>query len=299
MTDEWVGYMVKSLYRVPGKHALVVGITGSGKTQVLYELLNGLSEFNPKETLVWFDTGKSSEILTLATIKPLLVFIPKGYDLQVDSKLKSRIDVGEFDINHYEDVLNNLDKSRINVISIRPFFRDVEEYVEELNKFLRTLINMCYDYAFLDRGSLPIAIFIDELQHVAPAQGHAFNEEHTKASVNFEYNVDMLRSWDIRVIGGTQNWTRLRRGVRHAFQWLFIKKGARFTHSDFKKLELANPIWAKLAPWECVLFNESGNYSEDKFKFKFYGDGEDYGYVRYLRAPLSQVSQETEICVTR
>src|SRR5271157_2162241 len=67
-------------------HCLIVGNTGSGKTTMMFYLLDILNTAYPTLTYFWFDLPKSSESLTLSLFKPCQYIIPYGVDLKITLK---------------------------------------------------------------------------------------------------------------------------------------------------------------------------------------------------------------------
>ncbi|AKB79088.1 hypothetical protein MSHOH_2605 [Methanosarcina horonobensis HB-1 = JCM 15518] len=75
--NSWEEKLFKEFIPSPGQHGLEIGNTGSGKTTLMYWLLYGFlnarTQLPPDlwETLLWFDRGKSSEVLQLSRMAPV------------------------------------------------------------------------------------------------------------------------------------------------------------------------------------------------------------------------------------
>jgi energy-coupling factor transporter ATP-binding protein EcfA2 len=270
-------YMLKST----GEHILVIGTTGTGKTQLLYYLLHGLRQHSPKESIIWFDSGKSSEALVLTEFGPLTIHVPTGYQMTIEPKDPALMDRIQFkSFYHAAEVWDNIEPGRINVICIEPFFPDPKIYSIVLTEIFRELILRARGNQFHQKGLIPMAIFIDELQWVVPGERTALNRQHNEGAKWFQRNIEYLRSMGIRIVGATQGWMKLRPGARDSFSWLILKRGARFG-SDRPHLAQRYGIWRALGDDACVLVRPDQYYSREKIITKFYGSGKKLGLTYY------------------
>jgi hypothetical protein len=274
---------VPHFFKKPGEHCLVGGLTGSGKTQVLYYILENLIHYNPRETIVWFDTGKSAELLRLSDFRPLKLFVPQGKeadrDIVVYQSEGETVDYEVMKFKETRDLFDYLDPNKINVMCFEPFFQDDPgELTKALNEFFKDLFRLAME----DQLKIPLAIFVDEVHSVAPSQGMAFDDEHMKAAVRFQRNIERLRSAGVRIIGTIQDWTKLRRGVRTSFQWIVIKRGMTFTDRDLPQLAKYNEKWWKIKTEDSVWVFPDRSYFSKYVGIPFYGDGKKKGKVRYI-----------------
>lgn len=278
-------YLIKNLYKRSGQHVVIGGITGSGKTQLLYYIMENLIVHHPKEKIIWFDTGKSGEILQLSTFKkPLRIFIPEDADHVRTVQIERRANVKEFlwevfSFSKPNEIFDNLLDDGINIISLEPYYQDdTNAYTKHLDEFFKILFKRAMNYSLKP----PLAIFIDELHSVAPSQGNSFNEEHMQAGVRFQRNIERLRSAGVRIIGAIQDWTKLRRGVRTAFQWIVIKRGLSFSPKDLPQLAKYNQKWWSLDIEASAWVFPNRDFHNDYLITPFYGDGRRLGKVYYL-----------------
>ncbi len=280
------------LYRKNGKHIGVVGTTGAGKTQILFEIVSGLITFHKKEIIVWFDTGKSSDALVLATMGPVIFHHEIGTKIVIEYNSNPKVKLYPVEFKTYttmKTLIKNFERGKINVVSIRPFVRKADEYVKRLSEFFQELYDFAYDYDLKKLGLLPIAFVFDELQMICPSERHALNAAHSQAATEFEYNVEQMRSFAVRIVGATQQYNRIKTGVRNAIKWWFVKRGAIFRGN--KKMERIQYTTDSLSDDQTLLYTEEkGYYSDEKLVFKFYGDGEDYGFIYYMNDPVPVVS---------
>ena len=257
---------------------LEIGITGSGKTQGLYWILDGLINRGKKETIVWFDTGKSSEILTLAKFKPLKLLIPESLDvsIHINDNVNDNInDIEKENVIDFKDVWRSLDEEKINVVCFEPFVLEPDIYTQIVARLFKELIKLAHDYAL----PVPLAVFYDEFHKVAPARGHGLNEKHYRYGAIIQLNVERLRSLKVRFVATTQAWTKIRKGVRSSFNWLFCRRGANFGN-DETKLQRFNPLFDRLQTDEGIIVFPTRLFT-DVLKLPGYGDGEEIGIVRY------------------
>ena len=278
-----------------GEHAIVGGPTGTGKTQVLYHIAAGITTLHPKESIIWFDIGKSGEPLRLADFRKLHFIVPNGcrvifkWKAGMQEKYESRIDVSNYQDGAYQKMIKLFRRDSINIVEIKPFIMEPDDYAKRVSAFFKALIIMAVKHR-LDHIT-PTAIFVDEMHWVAPGQGHALNEEHNTAGKWMQLNIDTLRSMGIRIIGATQNWTKIRRGVRQAFSWIFIKRGLAFSVADEWRLSKYSGTFERLATDETIMVLPQRNYS-DKMHFPFYGDGRSIGEIYYINDYETEEPQE-------
>jgi hypothetical protein len=292
LDKSWIPF--RHMIRSPGEHALIIGSTGTGKTQLLYFILERLRTWSPKDSIVWFDSGKSSEILVLTQFAPVTIHIPEGHEVRVipkDPALLEKIQVKTF--YHPAELWDNLTPGRINIFCIEPFFPDPKKFSLTLTEIFRDLILRARQYRFHHKGMIPMTIFIDEIQWVVPAERTALNQQHNTGAKWFQRNIEYLRSMGIRIVGATQGWSKLRPGARDSFGWLLLKRGARFS-LDRPHLAKYNERWQGLRDDEFILVEPDSIYSNVKFVTKFYGTGKKVGRVYYITAGQSLEEYDEE-----
>jgi hypothetical protein len=288
--SNWLEKIADLYFKKPGQHSIIGGPTGTGKTQTIYFNLDGIIHHSPRETISYFDVAKSGEILRLADLRPLKIFIPAGRSLDLKFKkgkedYASRITFEYFKTdtdNPYEFVFENMEREKINVVCLKPFLREADKYATEISKYSETLMNMAIDLRL--NHIKPSTHTFDEFHWVAPGQGHALNEEHNKAGVTMQMNIDTLRSMKHRILAATQSWTKIRRGVRTSFMFIWIKRGLMFTKTDEPRLARYNEKWESLGPNQTVVVFPRRNFS-DYISLPFYGDGDDIGEIYYRQSP--------------
>lgn len=270
----WQELFSSKFLKKPGEHLLVTGITGSGKTQDLIWLLDGILQKGRNETVLWNDSGKSNEILLVAQLAPLNIIIPEGMDVSLESE---GADIKKSWFTSPREVWLNLDPSRVNVLCVEPFIRKPTLFTPIITEIFTELIELAHDYKI----KIPLAVFYDEFHLVAPAKGHAFDKKHASFGAEIQYNVERLRSLGIRFIASSHHWYKMRRGVRSSFNWFMINRGSTFPSNEQPKLSRFNRKWEKLATEDCIISFPNKTFT-DVIKVPFYGDGHEYGKIRYL-----------------
>ena len=276
--NQWLDAFRDQCLRVPGQHLLVIGKTGAGKTQTMYWILDGILQHGKNETVVWFDTGKSAEILRLAQFAPVTVWIPDDETLDVIIRKKPGVSL-DIEVKPFKDIESlwtGLQKGRINIICIEPFILDPESRTTVVQKVFSTLIRLAHDYRIIT----PMAIFYDEFHRIAPAKGHGASMRQERYGGVIQENVERLRSLGVRFVPSTQGWYKLRKGVRDCFSWLMVKRGASFDHDAERKLGKFTGLFQTLKVNESILVYPTRVFS-DILIMESYGDGEGLGTVRY------------------
>jgi hypothetical protein len=270
----WDDDIIDDFFAVPGRHLGIFGMSGGGKTQSAYQV--AIELFNRGETIVWFDTGKSSEVLRLLDLCDLRIIIPEGYGVDIEL-IK--------EIPHKFEIVNTVTEAEAiaaiqtgvaNVIMLRPFFQDAAEAGRHTASFMSALIEAAKKYQLPPKTVL----IIDELQAVAPAQGYELNSAHKQAGIALAHNIDQLRSWGVRIIGMGQNWGKVLKSVRSQFPCLLIRRGVEF-YSDESRLSKFNSTFRQLTVKQFI-FVFSDRVFTKPLPAPWYGDGAELGTVRYL-----------------
>jgi hypothetical protein len=269
-TDYWMDRIEREFIRKPGSHLIQCGITEAGKTQGFFWLVEGIVNCT-KNTVVWFDIGKSSEILKLSEFGPLHILTPQGMDVEVKSNLD--LDISYAEVADLRDVWDHLIPGRINVISFEPFILDPDVYGPLVGSIFTSLIRKAHRYEL----QVPMDIIYDEFHRVCPAKGHSVNVKQSKYGAIIQHNVEKLRSFKIRFIVSTHGWNKIRRGVKQSFNWQLIRRGSEF---DSGKLKRYNPLWEKIPVDKAFMVFPNMTFS-DRLDMHYYGEGEDLGRVYY------------------
>ena len=284
----WQELFSRQFLKKPGEHLLVLGITGGGKTQDLMWLLEGILHEAPKETILWNDSGKSDELLLVAQLSPINIILPEGTDIDIKAE---NINYIKSWFTDPKEVWYNLKKGYVNVLCVEPFIRKPVYFTPIITAIFSELIDLAHDY----KVPVPLSIFYDEFHLVAPAKGHAFSKNHASFGAEIQYNIERLRSLRVRFIASTHHWHKLRKGVRSSFNWFMINRGGSFSSDEQPKLSRYNKLYEKMSVEEAILAFPNKTFS-DKMSIPFYGEGSDFGRVRYIgKLQTKSDQQKTEL----
>lgn len=255
----WLNKFEKEFLRKPGEHLLEIGITGSGKTQGLYWICDGIVNVG-KEAVVWFDLGKGNEIAVLSRFKPLKIFYP--YECKVEVK-GLEVEFKPFDF--VDEIWLELNPSKINIVSLEPFIDDPEVYSRIMATIFKRLVRLSHAGEIYN----PLTVFIDEFHNVAPGKGQGMTDNHYRVGAYVQKNVERLRSLRIRLVASTHGITKIRKGVRTSFNWLMIRRISDRIGQEITRLEKYLDIFQTLANDEAVIVYPTKTYS-DRIKLPYY-----------------------------
>jgi len=257
---------IREFIQNPGQHLLIVGVTGSGKTQTMYWLADLINTHHDRESIVWFDIGKNDEAFKLGEItgKPLRVFLPHGCKIEAKDY--------EYEMIHFDplfpfEMWEQIDNKAVNIISVYRFILDPVTYTKTTSEIFRSLIIEAHNY----RLKTPLSLFSDEFHNVAPAQSSALDFKQYQLGAWIQVNVEKLRSLGVRLIASTHGWKKLRPGVRSSFNWLIFKRLGDDLGSEQKKLNRFVPLFQSLKTNQSILVFPNRVFT-DKIITPFYGE---------------------------
>jgi len=303
----WQRRIFEDILLKPGKHVLIQGYTGAGKTNVLNWLANGFLMARNKtpseqwETLVWFDRGKSSEILQLAKFAPLRLIMPEGCEMEIQFFNEEDETINDIEQVHFSNpsqIWRALDRDRINIICIQRFLVDPSKFAPVVGKIFKSLILESFNYKIHPFNTNPsimlprITIFIDEINNLAPSKGQGSgSREENSAGAWIQHNIEQLRSQNIRLIGSVHGWRKVRPGVRSSFPSHVALPGAYYPSSEKPKLSKFNPMFEKLATGTACFVFEKDIFS-DPILVPWLGEGKELGYIMYHGKMKGKKQQE-------
>jgi energy-coupling factor transporter ATP-binding protein EcfA2 len=273
---DWSSAIKNRFLSKPGEHLLEIGITGSGKTQGLYHLLNGILDYSKEETILWITCGKSAEELKLMQFMPVNYLFPMRRSIEIKLYQKTYPYVS-YEFSSIPNLFKHIDKKKINILCLAPYYPDPEEYAIVITELFRHLILIARNGGV----PTPLAIFIDEFQMVAPARGQQLNEQHMLGGRWMQRNLDQLRSIGIRIVAAAQAWKKVLQGVRMSFGCIMIRQGAEFPSNELRRLAMANDKWQALGK-EDMVFAFRNRFYSDVMRLPTYGDGYVVGSITYL-----------------
>jgi hypothetical protein len=187
---------------------LVQGYTGGGKTNLLNWLAQGFlsarstTPSDKWETIVWFDRGKSSEILQLAKFAPLRLLLPEGCEMEIqffndDESEESIYDIEQVHFSNPQQIWRALDRDRINIICIQRFLVDPSKFAPVVGKIFKSLIMDSFNYKIHPYNCNPsimlprLTIFLDEINNLAPSKGQGSgSREENSAGAWIQQNIE-------------------------------------------------------------------------------------------------------------
>jgi hypothetical protein len=284
-----------------GKHLFIFGTTGGGKTQKGYEMVDWLKI---SENQIWFDTGKTNEILPLLCMnRKVRILIPSGCNLFIEE----RNGEGWVQIGNHPDIvrvsspydaldsiatgnLHTRKKDTITVISFRNFFSKKEMAVLWVAGFFEQLAERCRLSKMPD--IFPASIHVDESQWAMAGKRISADGERSKASEVITENALELRSARIRLVLYAQAYTNIPPAARENMLFNILCKGADVSSDENGNLSKWCKLYgdwivpAKYRPWHGRFVFENGDsYPLEKpWKFRLYPlDENDRRWIKGLR----------------
>ena len=260
-----------------GKHLFIFGTTGSGKTQKGYAFVDWLKHL---ENQIWFDTGKTNEILPLLCMdRKIRIIVPKGHRVVIEEgKHKIPNPPQVIEVATPYDALSALatgswDASKhkvrdtITIVSVRNAFQDKTKAVLWVEDFFEQLAIRCRESTM--PNIFPASLHLDESQWAMAGRRISGEGERTRAAEIITENALELRSAGIRLVLYAQSYTNIPPAARENMLFNVMCRGA-----SVKSDENGN-----LSKW-CN-FSEKGNainpmhFSAKQGRFVF-EDGESY-----------------------
>jgi hypothetical protein len=298
--DKW--YFTKNYIKKNGRdcaHLLIPGTTGAGKTTALYWVLEAIVKYcmqgtgssGQHETVVWFDTMKSDEALTLLLMAPVRFLVLPGCKLDIKFNPDCKKKVYEHEIKEMRDGFNpwfDLREGWINVLVIKPYLLDPIIYSVVIKNMFKNLIF----YSRMHKILSPLAIFIDEFQRICPSDGHYLNNDQKVAAIWIEENIQMIRSLGIRLIAVTHQLRELRKSVRSEFLWQIPKLGTYYAYNDAPRLAKYNADLENLNSLSICYLKPGHRYSSNPgIGISYYPRGEEVGTMDYGTALITDIEE--------
>ncbi len=240
-----------------GKHMFIFGTTGGGKTQKGYAFVDWLKYL---ETQIWFDTGKTNEILPLLCMgRKVRIITPTGTDVVIEeftggnwkriknhpevtpvfspSQALSSISPGSWDSSRHRV------RDTISIISFRNGFTKKELAVQWVAEFFETLAVWCRESKMPD--IFPATIHVDESQWAMAGKRISGDGERSKASEVITENALELRSAGIRLALYAQAHNNIPPPARENMLFNVLCRGADVKSEEDSRLSK----WCREASW--------------------------------------------------
>jgi hypothetical protein len=210
----------KEFLSTAGVHCLSLGQTGTGKTIKSFQFIKWLIE--KKETIVFFDTGKSGEMLPLLGLGlPLRCIIPSLCSMSfVNSPVKYDIETVIEPTETWDFVLPN----RINVLGFRNYFVDAQPK----SKYGSDLIHSLVIAARQGKLPRPLTLVVDEFHELCPSYGLMENKYLKESASRTTVALKTLRSEGIRIIAIDQAWGDIFSNARRQFPFILSSRSPSF-----------------------------------------------------------------------
>ena len=122
---------------------------------------------------------------------------------------------------------------------------------------------------------------VDEINNIAPSKGQGIgSKEENRSGAWIQQNMEQLRSQNIRMIGSTHAWWKLRKGVRTSFPCHVALCGATYSSQEKPKISKYNPLFEKLETGQAVFIFRKDIFS-DPIRIPWIGEARDSGYITY------------------
>jgi hypothetical protein len=237
-----------------GKHLFIFGTTGGGKSQKGYAIVDFLKNV---ENQIWFDTGKSNEILPLLCMnRKVRIIIPTNCDLKIiyeGIQIKNHPDVVRVDSpNEALDCIaigtrgarHDIPiRDTITIISFRNFFSKKEMAVEWVAEFFERLAERCRLSTM--PNIFPASLHVDESQWAMAGKRISADGGRTKTSEVITENALELRSAGVRLVLYAQSYKNIPPAARENMLFNILCKGAFVTSDENGNLSQ----WCHNAEW--------------------------------------------------
>ncbi|MCD6484449.1 MAG: hypothetical protein J7L47_04980 [Candidatus Odinarchaeota archaeon] len=263
----------KTIYDA-GRHTLIIGRTGAGKTSFLLNFL--LKQLDNGFKVLFRDDGGMEFLYLLNYGVPMDIFIPRGCKL----KIKGHSDL--VNILHY-DIDNPLMIIQYGINSGKPFTAilfDVYNVEPELSAifwsaFFKNLIH----FAMQNKQKLKqqkVIVSIDELNDLVQGQGKELTNAHKHVKSFIAYNIRKLRKFNISLVATSHGPMEIPKNIRTQFSYNIVKQIEASDIYDYLNRKLirvkSKTFWGILADITEMseqyfwLFDYQGHY--DKFYFE-------------------------------
>jgi hypothetical protein len=284
-----------------GKHTFIFGTTGGGKTQKGYAMVDWLKH---NETQIWFDTGKTNEILPLLCMgKKIRILTPTNTKITIEErtpegwqKLSDHPDI--MMVSNPNDALDCIAtgdlhkriKDTITIISFRNGFSKKDMAVSWVSEFFELLAERCRLSTM--PNIFPASLHVDESQWAMAGKRISADGERSRASEIITENALELRSAGIRLILYAQAYTNIPPAARENMLFNILCKGADVSSDENGNLSKWCKLYgdwvvpARYRPWQGRFVFENGDSypMNTPWKFRLYPlDEDDRNWIKHCR----------------
>jgi len=209
----------------PGIHCLSMGQTGTGKTIKSFRFVHWLKKKG--ETIVFFDTGKSGEMLPLLGLgMPIHCIIPKsnnGTSCKVSFK-SSPVSIDFDEVDTAGETWESIHFGKINLLSFRNFFVDAQPKAKYGSELMLSLVQKARKRGLPNK----ITLIIDEFHELCPSYGLMENKYLKESASRTTVALKTLRSEGIRILAIDQAWGDVFTNARRQFPFFLVSRSPNF-----------------------------------------------------------------------
>jgi len=266
-----------------GKHLFIFGTTGGGKTQKGYAMVDWLKQL---ETQIWFDTGKTNEILPLLCLGlKVRIIVPTRTDIKIQINNEDIIDHPEVvRVNSPNEALDSIatgsrdhnhhhKRDTITIISFRNSFSRKEVAVQWVAEFFEQLAERCRLSTM--PNIFPASLHVDESQWAMAGKRISVEGERSRASEVITENALELRSAGVRLVLYAQSYMNIPPAARENMLFNILCKGASVTSDENGNLSKWCKSWGdwpdpmRFRPWQGRFVFENGDSYPMSTPWKF------------------------------
>lgn len=256
----------KQVIGVNGLHILLMGQTMSGKSQKLRHLLKWIA---PKETIIYFDTGKPGDMELMLTLgRPVQILIPYGCKIELRGKLPCEVQITPvFAPDLY---WQEIKKGWVNIISVINFF-----LVEDNH---RKYIRQMYHNYLLDARTgkhahfTPSTTAADESQSILGSGRVKASQEAKITGQDVANIMRQIRACNERWAIASQSYYDIIGGARENAPCFVVCRGTKVERRDHSVLSYLSGFAESCECREGWVVMPNGRYfdRQDSLKFPLY-----------------------------
>ena len=299
LTKQGFIFVFKFLFK-RGDHLFIIGNTGSGKTQKAYWLVNWMR--HTKETVIWLDSAKNSEMLPLLKMgTPVRIICPKGSTVKLWERepmfTKSNFCKGEpimqtyytkdggiieHQVSEWVPMKNPpeivqiesagsawwaVKKGYINIFC----FRNAFERVEDRGRWIGDLFETLSTWTRKQRMPkiYPFCIFGDEAHWFNAGQKITSNSERNLLSELITEHALELRAYGGRLVLIAQGYKNLPPATRENLPNTLLCRGAKVSSDENNALSTFNQYTSRYSPQKGLFVYSDGDPYPKRAPWKF------------------------------
>ena len=209
------------------EHGYVIGPTGSGKTNKLYNLVNWLKH---TEVILWISASKDNDIIPLFFMgMPVNIIIPTHSSMEIYDGRDIFTNVSYSPVSTPSDIFWAIKRDHINILEVRNAFWEESAVLDWMILFFKELSDG------LRRGNIPrirpdiehvgkskITVFLDESQWLIPGLKVTNDPKRVKAREVIAEAATQIRTYGWRLVISSQGFTNVTPIIRENMPGVFL-----------------------------------------------------------------------------